>query len=310
MYIIGDKELSDEQARDFAAKFGGELDAIAEKYNWQYVAGDEGKTTVPAETTPPTEPVKETAAGDSSLADTSLESPEANPYLLTLEDLEGSEEDVYDRLNSKMRAIGIKLTEEGLGTNKIRLQSIQEYDPKTNRGAYVKRSLKDDNREQVLADFNSFIEQYADENYAAQFAEGREDLLKEYEQGLKNVKISDEEVEDSLIAQKAAKWRKMDTLDFGMGQRSEITLKESDFDSPEEFKAYQNWKETGLIEPSSTEVANAKVDMLEAKKSKVSQGYINALPSEDREALETVTAKNKLDLQIRIGNLESEKKQP
>ena len=75
MYIIGDKELSDEQARDFAAKFGGELDAIAEKYNWQYVAGDEGKTTVPAETTPPTEPVKETAAGDSSLADTSLESP-------------------------------------------------------------------------------------------------------------------------------------------------------------------------------------------------------------------------------------------
>ena len=307
MYIIGDKELSDEQARDFAAKFGGELDAIAEKYNWQYVAGDEGKTTVPGKTTPPTEPVKETAAGDSSLADTSLESPEANPYLLTLEDLEGSEEDVYDRLNSKMRAIGIKLTEEGLGTNKIRLQSIQEYDPKTNRGAYVKRSLKDDNREQVLADFNSFIEQYADENYAAQFAEGREDLLKEYEQGLKNVKISDEEVEDSLIAEKAAKWREMDTLDLGMGQRSEITLKESDFDSPEEFKAYQTWKETGLIEPSSTEVANAKVDMLEAKKSKVSQGYINALPSEDREALETVTAKNKLDLQIRIGNLESEK---
>ena len=76
MYIIGDKELSDEQARDFAAKFGGELDAIAEKYNWQYVAGDAGKTTVPEDTTPPTEPVKETAAGDSSLADTSLGSPE------------------------------------------------------------------------------------------------------------------------------------------------------------------------------------------------------------------------------------------
>ncbi len=76
MYIIGDKELSDEQARDFAAKFGGELDAIAEKYNWQYVAGDEGKTTVPAETTLPTGPEKKTAAGDSSLADTSLESPE------------------------------------------------------------------------------------------------------------------------------------------------------------------------------------------------------------------------------------------
>jgi len=307
MYIIGDKELSDEQAQEFADQFGGELDAIAKKYNWQYVAGDEGKTTVPGETTPPTEPEKKTAAGDSSLADTSLELPETNPYLLTLEDLEGTEEDVYDRLNSKMRAIGIKLTEEGLGTDKIRLQSIQEYDPKTNREAYVKRSLKDDNREQVLADFNSFIEQYADENYAAQFIEGREDLLKEYEQGIKNVKISDEEVEDSLIAEKAAKWREMDTLDMGMGVRSEITLKESDFDSSEEFKAYKAWKETGLIEPSSVEVAKAKIDMLEAKKSKVSQGYINALPSEDREALETVTAKNKLDLQLRIGNLESER---
>jgi len=303
MYKNGEDTISIAEATSSADLLGLSVENWANEYGWSL----EGKTTVPGETTPPTEPVKETAAGDFSLADTSLESPEANPYLLTLEDLEGSEEDVYDRLNSKMRAIGIKLTEEGLGTNKIRLQSIQEYDPKTNPRAYVKRSLKDDNREQVLADFNSFIEQYADENYAAQFAEGREDLLKEYEQGLKNVKISDEEVEDSLIAEKAAKWRKMDTLDFGMGQRSEITLKESDFDSPEEFKAYQNWKETGLIEPSSTEVANAKVDMLEAKKSKVSQGYINALPSEDREALETVTAKNKLDLQIRIGNLESEK---
>ena len=36
----------------------------------------EGKTTVPGETTLPAEPEKKTAAGDSSLADTSLESPE------------------------------------------------------------------------------------------------------------------------------------------------------------------------------------------------------------------------------------------
>ena len=305
MFTNGEETLSKEIAQSYADKLSMSLTEWATEFGWDTL--EEGKTAVPEDTTPPTGPEKKTAAGDSSLADTSLGSPEANPYLLTLEDLEGTEEDVYDRLNSKMRAIGIKLTEEGLGTDKIRLQSIQEYDPKTNREAFVKRSLKDDNREQVLADFNSFIAQYADENYAAQFAEGREDLLKEYEQGLKNVKISDEEVENSLIAEKAAKWRKMDTLDLGMGQRSEIALKESDFDSPEEFKAYQNWKETGLIEPSSAEVADAKVSMLEAKKSKVSQGYINALSSEDREALETITAKNKLDLQVRINNLESER---
>jgi shikimate kinase len=40
---------------------------------------DEGKATVPGDTTPPTEPEKKTAAGDSSLADTSLESLELTP---------------------------------------------------------------------------------------------------------------------------------------------------------------------------------------------------------------------------------------
>jgi len=39
----------------------------------------EGKTTVPEEITPPTEPEKKTAAGDSSLADTSLELQDLNP---------------------------------------------------------------------------------------------------------------------------------------------------------------------------------------------------------------------------------------
>ncbi len=304
MYEKEGRQISVTQAEYAAENKGLSLEDWLSETGFTPVAG---KTTVPTDTTPPTEPVKETAAGDSGLADTSLESQETNPYLLTLEDLEGSEEDVYERISGKMRALGIKVTEEGLGTDKIRLQSIEEYDAKTNPSAYVKKKLGDDNREEVLSEFNSFIKQYANDNYAAQFSEGREELLKEYEQSLKDVEITDKEVEDSLVAEKAAKWREIGTADFGMGQRSEITLKETDFSSPEEFKQYNTWRETGLIEPSSEEISAAKASMLESKKSKVSQGYISSLADDDREAIETVTAKNKLDLQLRINNLDKER---
>jgi hypothetical protein len=100
MYIIGDQKISLSEANALAEEFDTTVEELAASGGWQL---EEGKTTVPEDTTPPTEPEKKTAAGDSSLADTSLELPEANPYLLTLEDLEGTEEDVYDRLSSKMR---------------------------------------------------------------------------------------------------------------------------------------------------------------------------------------------------------------
>jgi len=75
MYTKGDKTLSPESALDTAQAIGLTVEEWANKYGWSL---SEGKTTVPGDMTPPTEPEKKTAAGDSSLADTSLESPEVD----------------------------------------------------------------------------------------------------------------------------------------------------------------------------------------------------------------------------------------
>jgi shikimate kinase len=75
MYTKGDKTLSLESALDTAQAIGLTVEEWANKYGWSL---SEGKTTVPGDMTPPTEPEKKTAAGDSSLADTSLESPEVD----------------------------------------------------------------------------------------------------------------------------------------------------------------------------------------------------------------------------------------
>ena len=71
MYKNGEDTISIAEATSSADLLGLSVENWANEYGWSL----EGKTTVPAETTPPTGPVKETAAGDSSLADTSLESP-------------------------------------------------------------------------------------------------------------------------------------------------------------------------------------------------------------------------------------------
>jgi hypothetical protein len=71
MYKNGEDTISIAEATSSADLLGLSVENWANEYGWSL----EGKTTVLGETTPPTEPVKETAAGDSSLADTSLESP-------------------------------------------------------------------------------------------------------------------------------------------------------------------------------------------------------------------------------------------
>ena len=75
MYKKGDKVLSITEATA-KAKFGNlDVNDWANTFGWQLV--EEGKTNGSTEKTPPIGPEKiDTAAGDSSLADTSLESPE------------------------------------------------------------------------------------------------------------------------------------------------------------------------------------------------------------------------------------------
>ena len=76
MYNNGSRTISLEEAQAAAEFSGMELQDWATQFGWS----EEGKTTVPEETTPPTEPEKtETSAGESSLDDSLLELPGPKP---------------------------------------------------------------------------------------------------------------------------------------------------------------------------------------------------------------------------------------
>ena len=103
---------------------------------------EEGKTTVPEETTPPTEPVKTTAAGDSSLADTSLESPGIDEFAKRVANNVKSGDDsvipVY--IPQEDRIIGVSDPYMGQVTVQTDNGEIAYYDA----GAAPKVSTKDD----------------------------------------------------------------------------------------------------------------------------------------------------------------------
>ena len=105
----------------------------------------EGKQNDLMETDPPTSQNTETSAGESSSGDISLGSPNFEPYLLTLEDLEGEEEDVEPRIKDKMQALGIRTDQTGWG-NTIMLQS-QSID---GQGHRVRTSAKLKDKQKAL----------------------------------------------------------------------------------------------------------------------------------------------------------------
>ena len=81
MYKLNGKTITKQQADDTASFFDMSTEDYAAENNWVLDEGEPkdepGKTNGSTET-PPTEPVKNTAAGDSSSADISLESPKVN----------------------------------------------------------------------------------------------------------------------------------------------------------------------------------------------------------------------------------------
>ena len=51
MYVIGDKQMSDKEAEDFALEFGSDVKTLAEQSGWEYIE-EEGKTNGPKGTPP------------------------------------------------------------------------------------------------------------------------------------------------------------------------------------------------------------------------------------------------------------------
>ena len=82
--------------------------------------------------------------------------------------------------------------------------------------------------------------------------------------------------------------------------------KESSFDSPEDYKEYLDWKESGIVEVSDAEAAKGIEAAVYEDKLRKGQKYIDNLSGEDKEAVSAIVSKEKIDIVVRANNLETE----
>ena len=272
----------------------------------------EGKTNGSTET-PPIEPVNNTAAGDSSSADISLESPNFDPYLLTLEDLEGEEDEVQARIQEKMQAIGIDTDQTGWG-DAIQLSSKE----RDSMGHNFRESASLKDRAEAMQKLNTFITQYGNTEYANSMKEGREDILAGYYDATAPIEITVEEYKESEVDRKIREWNSKETVPIGGGgsgtpgvsmgptTKKLDKAKESSFDSPEDYKEYLDWKESGIVEVSDAEAAKGIETAVYEDKLRRGQKYVDNLSDEDKEAVSAIVSKEKIDIVVRANNLETE----
>jgi hypothetical protein len=134
MYVIGDKQMSDKEAEDFATDFGSDAKTLAELNGWEYVEETdppkEGKLIGPPVETQLPGPVTEATAGVSSSVDTSLESPEF-PNMLD------EVEVVADKITTEATPFLEKLASINKDTEKESILASYFYLKKDLNGDYV-----------------------------------------------------------------------------------------------------------------------------------------------------------------------------
>ena len=304
MYKNGEDTISIAEATSSAELLDLSVEDWANEYGWSL----EGKTTVPGDTTPPTEPEKKTAAGDSSLADTSLESPNYNPYLLTIEDLEGEEEDVEPRIKDKMQALGIRTDQAGWG-NAIMLQS-QNLD---GQGHRIRSTANLKDKKKALEELNAFILEQGNLNYVDDIKAENQEAIKGYYEATAQKEIGLSEANDIYIDSKINSWNKAETISTPRMDGSSMfvpdqkrTLEAKDFETQEEFDEYLNWKETGVVSPTEDQVKAYREELIFNNKIRSGQKYIDNLPGDVKESVAAVLSKEKVDLAYRAENIENE----
>ena len=259
----------------------------------------EGKQKGSSETTPPMGPPPP-PAGDSSSGDISLESPDLNPFLLTDEDLEGSEEDVVSRVKGKLAGVGIDIEEYIPGANAVKLTS------KTTQGS-TSAAWATKSKEQIKEDLNQFILSNADASYAEKISKGREDIIDSYYKTAQADEVSLEDAKAAHVGGYISDWRRREKIDLGMGEYATVELSESDFDNPEEFELYKTWKKTGVVEVDDEIINATREQMAFESKNRKSQKFIDNLPDEDKEAIAAVVSKEFAEKEYRIKNIDQER---
>ena len=274
---------------------------------------EEGKADGPTETTP-TEGPQLPPAGDSSSGDISLESPDNSKYLLSLEDIEGNEEDVKDRLQTKLRAIGIEIDSAVPFFDVINLASLSDKDSQGHR--LRTQVFLNEDREESLKKLNQFILNHANDSYADSLREGREEMLENQKIAIDAIEVTESDVEKWVINNwntKTAEKQKTQMqatqgAPFGTVQTGTSDLTIADFETEEEYNQYLNWKETGSLNLTDEEIKKYTPTVLEEEKSAADKAFVRDLSKEDREALETIAASEANKVQARIEGFEKEAK--
>ena len=268
----------------------------------------EGKQNDLMETDPPTSQNTETSAGESSSGDISLGSPNFEPYLLTLEDLEGEEEDVEPRIKDKMQALGIRTDQTGWG-NTIMLQS-QSID---GQGHRVRTSAKLKDKQKALEQLNTFILEQGDLGYADKIKAENQDVINKYYEATAEKEVGLSEANDIYVDSKINSWNKAETISTPRMDGSSMfvanqkrTLEAKDFETPEELDEYLNWKETGVVNTTEDQIKSFREELIFNNKIRSGQKYIDNLPDDVKESVAAVLSKEKVDLAYRANNIENE----
>jgi len=269
---------------------------------------NEGKQNDSTETDPPANQNTETSVGESNSGDISLGSPNFEPYLLTLEDLEGEEEDVEPRIKDKMQALGIRTDQTGWG-NAIMLQS-QSID---GQGHRVRTSAKLKDKQKALEQLNAFILEQGDIGYADKIKAENQDVINGYYEATAEKEVGLSEANDIYVDSKINSWNKAETISTPRMDGSSMfvsdqkrTLEAKDFETPEELDEYLNWKETGVVNTTEDQIKSFREELIFNNKVRSGQKYIDNLPDDVKESVAAVLSKEKVDLAYRANNIESE----
>ena len=307
MYTKGDKTLSPESALDTAQAIGLTVEEWANKYGWSL---SEGKTAVPGDTTPPTGPEKKTAAGDSSLADTSLESPEID-FSITADDLKADEGNVVAALNNKLSQYGL-IAKEGtaIGSfNAINIEKRREdYEgtfifstPLEIFTSYkVGADLSEDELLESVNGINELVKKLGDTSYLTRAQDKLGNKWNEFKEVVTPVDKTEEELAKEYKTARLdkfedvrAKYNKINANKFravGANQnvKSEVPTVE-DFGNEQEYNSYLAWQKGDLIaDPNEDELARFDLEQKQAFEKSKSAEFASDMSTSERQALDAL----------------------
>ena len=302
---MNENEISLEEAQLNGSLFGLSAQEWAAQEGWTIVEGKQNDST---ETDPPANQNTETSVGESNSGDISLGSPDYSPYLLTIEDLEGEEEDVEPRIKDKMQALGIRTDQAGWG-NSIMLQS-QKRD---SQGHRIRSTANLKDKKKALDQLNTFILEQGDLNHVDGLKAENQDVIKGYYEATAQKEMGISEANDIYIESKIKSWNKAETISTPRMYGSSMfiadqkrTLEAKDFETPEELDEYLNWKETGVVNTTEDQIKAYREELIFNNKIRSGQKYIDNLPGDVKESVAAVLSKEKVDLAYRAENIENE----